>query len=702
MAAHLDPLEGTLESASDMELVESTRNGDSAAFGELWNRHSGAGRSVARSHNHDADDLLAEAFARVFQAISTGGGPTAAFRPYLFTTIRNVSMQWSRQRGADPSEDLDLVADPDSEEEASLAALDKSLTVQAFRSLPTRWQEALWYSEVEQMSSQEIGPLLGMTANAVSALTYRAREGLRQAWIQAHLSRAKNPECATTIERLGSYTRGMLGSREMKRVRDHLGTCASCSIVAEEARQVGSRLALVLLPLAAGVSGAAGFLAWLQTGGTAGSMVAAAAATHVATGGAGSLAGAGASGSAVLGSAGHAGVSPVVFGAGSGAGGSAAGAAGSAAAGSSAGAAGGAGGSAGGGAAAASSGSSAGLGVGAIVGGAIALVAVSAAVVAAVTLGPSLFVGQTDEAAAPPVTVPTTSEPTKDSAAVTPTTAPVVPTPEPTAEPVTTPDVTTPPRTAPSPAPVPVEPTSAPVIPTPEPTIPPVVVPPTLQDVRIIEDEDSGDQVFPDLKGSDAVPGATISLLDAAGNQILGVDPTQAKSSFVGSEPDTEFRLRQSSQIPITVIANTAGDWSVPSAVFEFWPAGQYGVTVTQTVDGKASLPSQEQSFSVDNPPVLDQAQSNTPTLDRSSFSLTVCVELSGSSCEADPNATFQRVVNGTPRTLPNQIMTVGLPNSQPFSDTSNDTDITIGTRYWNPVSGRFGAYQEWTFTFVN
>ena len=266
MAARLDPPSRPFVDASDMELVEYTREGDSAAFGELWIRHSPAGRAVARSHRFDADDLLSEAFARVLHAITSGGGPTAAFRPYLFTTIRNVSMQWARAKSADASEELDLIADPSTEEDASLAALDRSLTVSAFRSLPTRWQEALWYSEVEQLSPAEVAPLLGMKANAVSALTYRAREGLRQAWIQAHLRRTADPECSAAIERLGSFTRGTLGPRESKRVREHLDDCASCSIVADEARQVGSRLALVLLPLAAGVSGAAGFLSWVQAG----------------------------------------------------------------------------------------------------------------------------------------------------------------------------------------------------------------------------------------------------------------------------------------------------------------------------------------------------------------------------------------------------------------------------------------------------
>ncbi|UFS59407.1 sigma-70 family RNA polymerase sigma factor [Subtercola endophyticus] len=313
---------------SDLELVQRTREGDSRAFGELWNRHSRAGRTVARSYALDPDDVVAESFAKVLQAIKGGGGPTAAFRPYLFSTIRNVAMQWRKASIVDASDELDALADPSSEDSETLLALDKSLTAQAFRSLPTRWQEALWYSEVEQLSSQEISPLLGMTSNAVSALTFRAREGLRQAWIQAHLVRSADTECAAVIEKLGSYTRGSLGPRESKRVEAHLAGCPSCTIVEEEAKDIGSRLALVMLPLAAGIAGALAYTVWLQGGSSASAATLGALASGVGPGGAGS-------GSVVAGGAGSASVG--TGGAGSGAAGSASvgtGGAGSGAAGS--------------------------------------------------------------------------------------------------------------------------------------------------------------------------------------------------------------------------------------------------------------------------------------------------------------------------------------------------------------------------------
>ncbi|MDR6906799.1 RNA polymerase sigma factor (sigma-70 family) [Agromyces sp. 3263] len=253
---------------ADSALIERTRGGDRSAYGELWQRHSASARTVARSYSSlDPDDLVAESFTRIYDAILAGGGPTGAFRPYLFTTIRNTASSWGRARHETNLETLESFEDPATSESASLDALDRSTTAQAFRSLPTRWQEVLWYTEVEGMSPQQVAPLVGMSANATAALAYRAREGLRQAWIQAHLRNAANePECRWTIDRLGSYTRGRLRGRETARLEAHLDDCARCTIVAAEAREVGSRLALVLLPLAAGIGGATAYSAWLSQG----------------------------------------------------------------------------------------------------------------------------------------------------------------------------------------------------------------------------------------------------------------------------------------------------------------------------------------------------------------------------------------------------------------------------------------------------
>ena len=251
----------------DESLVASARAGDRSAFAQLWQRHARSGLRVARQFTSsiDADDLVSEAYVRIYQRVLAGGGPDGAFRPYLYTTIRNLASRWGGDRHDVNVDDIGDFEDPRAAEDPAAIALDRTLTVRAFRALPERWQSVLWYTEVEGMDPHEVAPILGLTANGVAALSYRAREGLRKAWLQAHVSDASaSGECQWAIARLGDFARNGLTARERTRVSDHLATCARCSIISEEVDEVGSRLALVMLPLLLGGIAGGGLLALLS------------------------------------------------------------------------------------------------------------------------------------------------------------------------------------------------------------------------------------------------------------------------------------------------------------------------------------------------------------------------------------------------------------------------------------------------------
>lgn len=246
---------------SDQELIECARSGDTSAFAELWRRHYRSAARVARQFTSsiDADDLVSEAYARIFQRVLAGGGPTGAFRPYLYTTIRNLASTWgaaSRDVQVDVIEEFEDERIPD---DPAAWALDRTLTAKAFRTLPDRWQTVLWYTEVEGMDPHEVAPLMGLTANGVAALSYRAREGLRTAWLQAHISNAgTSNDCQWTMSRLGDRARHSLTDRERERVELHLLQCTKCSVISEEVEEVGSHLAMVMIPLLlGGVAGGA-------------------------------------------------------------------------------------------------------------------------------------------------------------------------------------------------------------------------------------------------------------------------------------------------------------------------------------------------------------------------------------------------------------------------------------------------------------
>lgn len=141
-----------------------------------------------------------------------------------------------------------------------MARLDRSMIAEAFRALPPRWQEVLWYTDVESMKPRHIAEHLGIKPSAVTALARRAREGLRQAWIALHLDAATlDPGCHAVLLNLPAYVRGGLGARATAEVAAHLLTCADCRAIAAEAASLSSKLALVLLPLSVGAAIAAAY-----------------------------------------------------------------------------------------------------------------------------------------------------------------------------------------------------------------------------------------------------------------------------------------------------------------------------------------------------------------------------------------------------------------------------------------------------------
>ncbi|MFF7145091.1 sigma-70 family RNA polymerase sigma factor [Streptomyces nodosus] len=307
---------------SDAELIQRMRGGDDTAYEELYRRHSGALRRYARTccrDPHTAEDLTAEVFARMLQAVRAGSGPEHAVRAYLLTTVRRVAATWTKTAKHEHLVDDFAVfatqaarlsgapggaADPGSpgtgvELGADVLALheaEQSLARQAFRSLPERWQAVLWHTEVEDESPSEVAALFGLDANGTRVLASRAREGLRQAYLQAHVSAALagDEECARYAGQLGTYARGRLRTRAEQGLHKHLEECAGCRLAAAQIEELASGIPAVVPVAVIGWFGAAGYAKALGViaggagAGAAGTAGAAATASGGASGGASS------------------------------------------------------------------------------------------------------------------------------------------------------------------------------------------------------------------------------------------------------------------------------------------------------------------------------------------------------------------------------------------------------------------------------
>src|SRR5581483_2502367 len=238
---------------SEEELLDRAREGDRSAFGTLYLRHRDAARKVAgmcASSAADAEDAVAEGFARVFAALPRMAGRQIAFRPYLLTCVRNAATdRLRRERRIDLRDQMPETPGTTQADDVALLGLERNLVGEALQALPARWRTVLWLTEVEGLSPAEVSRRIGIKPNAVAALAYRARKGLREAYLQAHLKAEASEECRSTVNKLGNYVRGDLAEKDRVAVQAHLDACAKCRCRRDELTDVNATLRNAFLPV---------------------------------------------------------------------------------------------------------------------------------------------------------------------------------------------------------------------------------------------------------------------------------------------------------------------------------------------------------------------------------------------------------------------------------------------------------------------
>lgn len=247
----------------DLDLLARARAGDQSAISELYTAHVDRARHFARSicdTPADADDLVSHAFTRVLDLLRRGEGPTGNFGAYLFTSIRNAHVDLMRRRRDTPVSDKPWMLDvPVESVDAIDHHFDDEVAAAALQSLPSPWQRVLWHVEVEGRSAAEVAELEGMRPAAVSALAYRAREGLKLAYLDQYRTAAPLArDCEWTRPRLAKLVRDQLSPRAATKANAHLDECTACVVVVEQMREKNQRLSALFVP-AVIVGGAATF-----------------------------------------------------------------------------------------------------------------------------------------------------------------------------------------------------------------------------------------------------------------------------------------------------------------------------------------------------------------------------------------------------------------------------------------------------------
>ena len=202
---------------SDSELVSQARQGDRRSFGTLYLRHHDAAWRVAcaaAGSPTDAEDAVAEGFAKVFAALPAHGRPGAGL-PALPAGLRAQrrrrppppGRRSSTSATTSPSRSR-MAGDPD---EIVLADLERNLVGEALRVAPRAVADGPVADRGRgDDTDRGVSAVIGIKPNAVAALSYRAREGLREAYLQAHVRAEAKADCRYTVDRLGPYVRSEL------------------------------------------------------------------------------------------------------------------------------------------------------------------------------------------------------------------------------------------------------------------------------------------------------------------------------------------------------------------------------------------------------------------------------------------------------------------------------------------------------------
>ncbi|MCW2829742.1 MAG: hypothetical protein JWP31_434 [Aeromicrobium sp.] len=253
-----------LEELEDVDLLRLTREGSTEAYAALYDRYVYAARRLARhlGQREESDDVVSESFAQVLDLLQRGKGPDRAFRAYLFTTIRHESGRRAKaNKRVMPTDDDAKIDTSVPFGDGELDNFEKTAIRAAYESLPERWRTVLWHLDVEGLKPNEIAPILGMKPNSVSALVYRARSGLRDAYLQQHVNAtadAGSSQCDDVRGMLAAVVRRTATVRDQEKVHAHLEACEACIGVYLDLQEVNREVGSVALPIAAASVAAGG------------------------------------------------------------------------------------------------------------------------------------------------------------------------------------------------------------------------------------------------------------------------------------------------------------------------------------------------------------------------------------------------------------------------------------------------------------
>jgi RNA polymerase sigma-70 factor (ECF subfamily) len=182
-------------SADETALVAQSREGDTAAFGELVRRYEGKIFRLAQhvtQNREDAEDVLQETFMKAYEHLDQFQG-NSKFYTWIVRIAVNQALMKLRRRKTDKSVSLDETIDTgedtmvreiaawdeDPEQRFSRDELGGILDT-AVQSLEPPYRSVFVLRDIDELSTEETAEALDLSVPAVKSRLLRARLQLRE------------------------------------------------------------------------------------------------------------------------------------------------------------------------------------------------------------------------------------------------------------------------------------------------------------------------------------------------------------------------------------------------------------------------------------------------------------------------------------------------------------------------------------------
>jgi RNA polymerase sigma-70 factor, ECF subfamily len=185
----------TAAAVDDQALLAALKAGEEWAFETMIRLHGGRLLAVARrftGNEHDAQDVLQSAYLSAFRALKDFEG-ACLLSTWLHRIVVNTALMRLRSKRRKPEESIEALLPAFQEDGHHVEQFSdwcapadrliereetRTLVRNCIDALPENYRAVLMLRDIEELSTQEVATLLGLTTTAVKVRLHRARQAL--------------------------------------------------------------------------------------------------------------------------------------------------------------------------------------------------------------------------------------------------------------------------------------------------------------------------------------------------------------------------------------------------------------------------------------------------------------------------------------------------------------------------------------------